>query len=94
MTLAMMVVKRSVAHTGQKWRVRGRAEDIGTARFIDFHSHKRYHGTHVWRQQSCREVDQWDLCDGRNVSGINWTNSEDTAFVVEEESCLSSGTGR
>ena len=48
----------------------------------------------VWREQRGGKVDQWALRDGTKVQGEKLGISEDTAFVVEEESCLSCGTDR
>ena len=50
-TFAMLSVKHSVAHRPQigqcvkSDKETERLKDIGTARLIHFHSHRRYHGT-------------------------------------------------
>ena len=72
-TLARMIVKHSVVHRPTSGdcaesNKEKKAEDIGTdngtARLITFHSYRRYHGTHVWRQHNCRRREQWALRDG------------------------------
>ena len=48
-------------------------QDIGTARRVDFHPHREYHGANVWRQQCGRKLEPWTLRDGRAISRTNWT---------------------